>query len=215
MITVTAYNWVPKFAKGFVRDVRVRWALEEAGLPYQTRIIGHGENKQMPYLGQQPFGQVPVFEEDGFHMFESGAIGLHIAERSTVLLPEDGRGRARAISWVFAALNTIEPDIFAVQEIYLFHKGESWTKERLPQVEESLQKRLDYLADWLKGRDFLEDQFTIGDLIMASALRVIDFNEMVTGNTVLGPYVERCTSRPAFTRAMEAHLADLTGKSPF
>ncbi len=215
MITITAYNWVPDFARGQVRDLRVRWALEEAGLPYQIRFIAHGDNKKMPYLGVQPFGQVPVFEEDGFHIFESGAICLHIAERSEALLPSDANARARAISWTFAALNSVEPEISAVLDIYLFHKGEAWVAERLPQVEASLQRRLDFLAGWLDGKDWLEDQFTVGDLTMAAVLRSVTFNKMVSDHPVLGAYVERCTARPAFRRALNAHLADLKGPSPF
>src|SRR6266705_968783 len=132
MIKVSAFRWVPDFARGLVRDLRVRWALEEAGLPYEARLIGAGDQKSKAYLAMQPFGQVPVYEEDGLVLFESGAIVLHIAERSDVLMPSDPGRRARVTAWMFAALNTIEPRIQHLAELDLFHAGEEWAKLRRP-----------------------------------------------------------------------------------
>ncbi len=142
-ITVTAFKWVPPFAQGLVRDLRVRWALEEAGLPYEARLIGPEDQASDAYREEQPFGQVPVYEEDGLELFESGAIVLHIAETSDALMPSDAEGRARARTWLLAALNTIEPHIQQLVAIDLFHEGEPWTIERRPQVEAMLRKRLD------------------------------------------------------------------------
>src|SRR5687768_6395364 len=149
MITISAFRSVPPFAQGLVRDLRVRWALEEAGLPYQTRLIGFEDQATPAYRRRQPFGQVPVFEEDGLTLFESGAIVLHIGERSEALLPLDPAGRARARTWVFAALNSMEPSLNPIGEIDLFHADEDWAKARRPQAEEGALDRLGKLVDWL------------------------------------------------------------------
>jgi glutathione S-transferase len=156
MIRISAFKWVPPFAQGVVRDLRVRWALEEAGLPYEARLIDPEVQKSPDYRRQQPFGQVPVFEEDGLVLFETGSIVLHLGERSETLLPRDPAARARAITWVFAALNSVEIFVMQLADIDLFGAGEEWTKQRRPQVEQALRHRLTDVATWLGGRAYKE-----------------------------------------------------------
>ena len=207
MITISAFKWVPPFAQGLVRDHRVRWALEEAGLPYETRLIDQQTQNAPDYRYRQPLGQVPYFEEGGLVMFESGAILLHIAERSEVLLPKDPDKRARAISWLLAALNSIEIHVQQLAQIDLFYADEEWAKLRRPGVEKAVRKRLTDLAAWLEDREYLEDRFTVGDLMMTTVLRNLRHTDIVSGDPVLGPYVERCEARPAFKRALDAQMA--------
>src|SRR5215475_2076320 len=174
MITISAFQWVPEFARGQVRDLRARWALEEAGLPYKTRLLTQGDQDKSDYRALQPFGQVPIFEEDGFTLFESGAIVLHIAERSETLLPMDPEARARATQWLIAALNSIEPFIMDVARIDLFHKDQEWAKLRRPGAVEFAHRRLGALSRSLGDKDYLEgDRFTAGDLMMATVLRIM------------------------------------------
>lgn len=207
MITISAFEWVPDFAQGQVRDLRVRWALEEAGLPYRTRLLAQGDQNTPEYRALQPFGQVPIFEEDGFVLFESGAIVLHIGERSEALLPKDVQGRSRATQWVLAALNSIEPFIGNVVDIDLFHKGEEWGALRRPGAVQFAEWRLKCLAGNLGDRPYLDgDRFTAGDLIMATVLRIMP--ELTNKEPRLAAYVERCTARPAFKRALAAQLGD-------
>jgi glutathione S-transferase len=206
MIKLTTLRNVPPFAQGLVRDVRVRWALEEAGIPYETRLLDPGEHKSVEFTALQPFGQVPVVEEDGLMLFESGAIALHIARRSEKLLPMEANARARAVAWVFAALNSVEPRIQQLVEIDLFHAEAEWARLRRPEAEKGVVTQLEHLAAWLQGREWLEDDFTVGDLIMATVLRIPRHTELVTGHAVLGPYLQRCESRPAFGRAMADHM---------
>lgn len=164
MITITAFNWVPDFAQGQVRDLRVRWALEEAGIPYQTRLLNQGDQNKPDYRALQPFGQVPVFEDDGLVLFESGAIVQHIGERFEVLLPKDPAARARAIQWMFAALNSIEPFIMQIVLIDVFYKNEEWAKLRRPSALAFLQNRLKGLSNALGDKHYLDgDRFTAGD----------------------------------------------------
>src|SRR5580704_11152167 len=156
MITLTAFRWVPPFAQGLVRDFRVRWALEEAGIPYRERLIGSEDQATAANRALQPFGQVPAIETDELKLFESGAIVLHIAERSEALAPPDAKGRARTSAWMFAALNSVEPAVQNLAELDLFHADEVWAQARRPQALEAVQKRLGALEDWLGGRDHLE-----------------------------------------------------------
>lgn len=213
MMTVVAFSWVPDFAKGHVRDLRVRWALEEMGLPYEVRLIGMEEKARPDYRALQPFAQVPVLI-DGAPLFESGAILLRLAERSPQLLPEDETRRWRAISWLFAALNTIEIHVGALAEIDIFAKGQDWTVERRPQVVAILRQRLDELAAALGDKEHLDGAFTVGDLMMATVLRDLGSTTFVTDHPVLGPYLARCLARPAFERALAAQLADFEAKPP-
>jgi glutathione S-transferase len=161
MITISAFKWVPDFAQGQVRDLRVRWALEEAGLPYKTRLLEQGDQDKPDYRALQPFGQVPVLEEDGFVLFESGAIVLYIGERSEALLPKDVGAHARATQWLIAALNSIEPFVMNVALIDLFYANEEWAKLRRPAAVEFAQKRLSALSKSLGDKPYLDgDRFT-------------------------------------------------------
>lgn len=211
---LSAFAWVPDFARGQVRDLRVRWALEEAGRPYETDLLTPGP--QTPdYLAHQPFGQVPSFRDGEVDLFESGAIVLHIAERSPVLMPSDPAGRARTISWMFAALNTLEPPIQSLGELDFFHAGQDWAKARRPALVAWVEKRLGELAARLGDNPYLDsDRFTAGDLLMTTVLRIIDRTGLVQAEPRLAAYLERCTARPAFQKALAAQMADFTGEPP-
>jgi glutathione S-transferase len=207
MITISAFEWVPDFAQGQVRDLRARWALEEAGLPYRTRLLAQGDQDKPEYRALQPFGQVPIFEEDGFVLFETGAIVRYIGERSEALLPADPQARARATQWMFAALNSIEPFIMQVALIDLFYKDQEWAKLRRPGAVEFAHRRLGGLSKALGDKSYLDgDRFTAGDLMMASVLRIMP--ELTNEHANLAGFVERCTARPAFKRAHAAQLGD-------
>jgi glutathione S-transferase len=207
MITITAYNWVPDFAKGLVRDLRVRWALEEAGLPYQVKLITHEEKLTPAYRALQPFSQVPSYRDDEVMLFESGAIVLHVARASATLLPADEAGRARATAWVFAALNSVEPFIMGLVDVDIFSREAAWAKESRPHWEGMVKKRLSDLAERLSGRDWLEDRFTAGDLMMATVLRILRHTDLVRTDRTLAPYLARCEARPAFQKALTDQLA--------
>jgi len=214
-IVVTAFKWVPPFAKGLVRDLRVRWALEEAGLPYEQKLIGPEDQASAEYRALQPFGQVPVMmtEDDqggSLELFESGAIVLGIAERPEAgnsLLPADPCQRSRAITWLFAALNSIEPHVQNLAGIDLFYAGEEWAKLRRPGAEAMVQKRLSELAAALGDKDYLEDHFSIGDLMMTTVLRILRHTDLVDREPKLAAYLARCEARPAFQRALAAQMA--------
>lgn len=206
MIRITAFRSVPPFAQGLVRDLRVRWALEEAGLPYVARLIGPPDQKSAEYRSLQPFGQVPVLEEDGLVLFESGAIVLHVAERCEALLPRDTKGRARAITWLFCALNTVEPQVQQLATIDLFHPAEDWARQRRAGAEDAVRQRLAVLTARLRDREYLEDHFSAGDLMMATVLRILRHTTLVTGDPVLAAYLARCQARPAFQRALAAQM---------
>jgi glutathione S-transferase len=208
MITVSAFRWVPPFARGLVRDLRVRWALEEAGLPHQARLIGPEDQKSKDYRAIQPFGQVPAYEEEGLVLFESGAILLHIAERSDVLMPSDAKSRARTTAWIFAAINSVEPHIQNLTAIDLFHADQDWAKQRRPGALQLAQSRLAALSDWLGSRDYLEDRFTVADLLMTTVLRIPRHCDLVAQYPTLDAYRLRCEARPAFKRALDAQMAD-------
>ncbi len=209
MISVSAFRWVPEFAQGQVRDLRVRWALEEAGLPYRSRLLEQGEQDTPEYRDLQPFGQVPIFEEDGFVLFESGAIVLHIGERCERLLPVDPKARARATQWLIAALNSIEPFVLQLALIDLFYGNEEWARLRRPGVVQLVQRRLVALSSALGDKPYLDgDHFSAGDLLMTTVLRILHYTDLVSAEPRLVAYVERCTARPAFQRALEAQLAD-------
>jgi len=207
-IVVTAYRRVPPFARGFVRDLRVRWALEEAGLQYRTRLIGAADRASAEYLAWQPFGQVPAFEQDGLKLFESGAIVLHIAEQSAALMPADAAGRARVWAWSFAALNSVEPAVQQLAEIDLFHEDEAWAGQRRPQVEAAVRRRLDALAAWLGESEYLEGAYTAADLLMYDVLRNLGRTGLITQYPRLEAYCDRCGARPAFRKALHDQLAD-------
>ena len=213
-IRVSAFRWAPSFAQGVVRDLRVRWALEEAGLAYEARLIGPEDLTSESYLALQPFGQVPAYEEDGLQLFESGAIVLHVAQRSKDLMPVEAGARARVVAWMFAALNSVEPQIQRLAEIDFFHPDESWAKESRPVAVEGVRSRLSALAGWLDGRDYLEHRFTAGDLLMTTVLRILRHTDLVSERPVLEEYVRRCEVRPAFKKALEDQLAPFARHAP-
>jgi glutathione S-transferase len=206
MIKLSAFRWVPPFAQGLVRDVRVRWALEEAGIPYQEMLIGPEDQASAAYRALQPFGQVPAIDTGELKLFESGAIVLYIAERSEALAPADASGRARTRAWMFAALNSVEPPIDELAGLDLFHAGEAWARTRRPMAVAAVEKRLEVLEDWLDGRDYLEERFTAGDLLMTTVLRTLRHTDIVSRRPALKAYQERCEARPAFRKAMADHL---------
>lgn len=213
-VQITALSWVPDFARGQVRDLRVRWALEEAGIPYSVRKYHGAMPRPVDYLQEQPFDQVPSYSDGEVRMFESGAIVLHIGEKSEALLPADAQGRARAVTWLFAALNSVEPHVWQLALIDLFYAGEEWAKLRRPSLTEFVNKRLSRLADHLGDRDFLEDRFTAGDLLMTSVLRILDNSNVLDAHPTLAAYKARCEGRPAFGRALNAQLADFDAEPP-
>ena len=208
VITISAFKWVPPFARGQVRDLRVRWALEEAGLPYRTRLLGQGEKDTPEYRALQPFGQVPIFEEDGQVLFETGAIVLHIGRDCPTLLPAETGARSRATQWLIAALNSVEPHIMNVASIELFYADEEWAKLRHAGAREFAGRRIDAVAQALGDKPHLDgDHFTAGDLMMSTVLRIIPD---LVADPRLTAYVDRCTARPAFGRALDAQMADFS-----
>jgi glutathione S-transferase len=213
-ICITAFKWVPPFAQGLVRDLRVRWALEEAGLPYTEKLLGFGEQNLPAHRAVQPFGQVPVYEEDGLTLFESGSIVMHIAQKSPALLPADAAGRARTLTWMFAALNSVEPQVQNLIAIDLFFANEEWAKLRRPGAEKMALGRLGGVAASLENRDYLEDRFTAADLVMTTVLRLLRHTSIVKDMPVLAAYQARCEARPAFQRALAAQLAHFEKNEP-
>lgn len=213
-IRLTAFKWVPAFAQGLVRDLPVRWALEEAGLDYEENLLGVGEHKTAAHRAVQPFGQVPVYEEDGLTLFESAAIVMHVGQRCPILLPADPARRARTITWIFAAMSSVEPHLQNLTTLDLFFAGESWARSQRPDLEKMAQSRLDGLASALEDRDYLVDEFTGADLLMASVLRILRHTDLVSRMPVLAAYQARCEARPAFQRALAAQLAPFARYAP-
>ena len=206
MITVTAYSWVPPIVQGLVRDLRVRWALEEAALPYQVELIDL-RNKPDAYREWQPWSQVPAYEEDGLRLFESGAIVLHIAEKSPALAPADPKARERMICWLFAALNSVEPPLQELALLDFMHADKDWAKQRRPALVEWVQRRFQGLAEAMAGGDYLEGGFNAADLMMATVLRMAKGKGLLE-EAGLDAYLARCEARPAFQRALAAQMAD-------
>jgi glutathione S-transferase len=213
-IEITAYREVPEMARGRVKDMRVRWALEEIGLQYRTRLVGGvGGEKSPEHLADQPFGQVPVYKENGLTLFESGAILIHIGQKDERLLPRDPAARARAIGWAFAALNSIEPFMQTLFFMGFVADGKDWQDEAKDLVQPFAEMRLAQLSTALGDKDWLEDRFTIGDLLTIDVLRAGAPPEMIARHPNLVAYVERGTSRPAFKAALAAQLADFEVES--
>ena len=210
---ITAFDWVPPFAQGQVRDLRVRWALEEVGQPYDVLYLSQGEQKQAPHRGRQPFGQVPTYEDSDVLLFESGAIVHHIASTHVGLLPADPAARARAVEWMFAALNTVEPPIMDYAICSIFEADKPWSKPRLPAVKARIDERLKELSERLGDKAWLDGEtFTAGDLLMVAVLRIDD--AFLAAYPNLAAYVARGTERPAFRRALDAQMAGFTGEPP-
>lgn len=213
-ITITAFDWVPDFAKGQVRDLRVRWALEEVGEPYAVRFLAQGAQKQPPHRARQPFGQVPTYEEGDLTLFESGAIVWHIAERFPGLMPDGTAARAMQLEWVFAALNTIEPPISDHAIAILFEADKPWSAPRLPAVVARIDERLSEASERLGSHEWFGGSFGPGDLLMISVLRIVEGDGMLEAYPNLVAYVARGTAREAFRRALADQLAGFTGAPP-
>lgn len=206
-IVITAFERSPDGGKGLARDTRVRWALEEAGLPYEVRLVSFAAMKQPAHLALHPFGQIPTYEEGDLALFETGAIVLHIAEHNAGLLPPDATGRARALSWIFAALSTVEPPILELATAKLSEGDKPWTPQRLPLVQDRVRERLAQLADRLGAADWLDGRFSAGDLMMVSVLLRLRASGLLGEYPNLDAYVARGEARPAYVRAFAAQLA--------
>jgi glutathione S-transferase len=206
-IEITAFRWVPPFAAGLVRDLRIRWALEEIERPYRVRLLDAMHPRPHEYFAEQPFGQVPAYCDKDVQLFESGAILIHLGLQDERLLPAEIEPRMRSIAWLVAALNSVEPMIFELSTINLFAKGESWTEERKPQVIDNIRKRLTLLAEALGDREWFESRFSIGNLMMASVLRNLRRSGLVEEQPKLFAFVERCQERTALQRALADQLA--------
>ena len=211
--TITAFESSPDRGRGLARDMPVRWALEEVGQPYDVRLISFAEMKQPAHLALQPFGQIPTYEEGDLALFESGAIILHIAERHPGLLPGDANARARAIAWMFAAKSTVEPVIVEREVAVLFERDKSWTEERLPTIEGRIRDRLGHLSRRLGDSDWLDGEFSAGDLLMINVLRRPAGLPIMEEFANLTAYVARGEARPAFKRAFADQLAVFTSQA--
>jgi glutathione S-transferase len=213
-LTLTAFRWVPAFAQGLVRDLRVRWALEEAGRPYRVRLIGPEDQTSPAYRALQPFGQVPAIEDSGLRLFESGAIVLHIAEGSPTLLPTEPAARLRARTWMFAALSTVEPPILALNVLGMSAPRSDGVGSVRDEVSARVDARLDSVAAFLADRDYLEGGFSAADLLMTTVLRVLRDTDKVTSRPVLSAYQRRCEDRPAFAKALADQLQTFAQNEP-
>ena len=205
-IEITAYRWVPAFAQGFVRDLRPRWACEEADIPYRERLIDV-QNKPADFGEEQPWSQVPVMRDDDVCLFESGATLLHLAEKSEALLPSDPQSRATAISWLFGAFNTIEPLMFEFTNVTAFAQDEEWAKLRRPSLDEFIAKRLAPLEARLGRQEWLGGRFTVADIAMVAVLRSLDASRNLAQHPAIAAYIARGEARPAYQRAMADQLA--------
>jgi glutathione S-transferase len=211
-IAVWGFRWAPPFAQGLVRDLRVRWALEEAGLAYESRAISIEERNSDAYRRKHPFGMVPVFESGGDTVIESGAIVHRIAEGCEALMPA-GR-RSETLAWMFVALNTIEPPVQTLSVMDLQHHEEEWAKLRRPGAVDDVMVRLAALSEWIDGRDYLLDHFTAADILMTTVLRLIRHTDLVARLSVLDAYVNRCEARPAFQKALSDQITGYMRNAP-
>lgn len=211
--TITAFERSPDRGKGLARDMRVRWALEEVGQPYDVRLLSFKAMKQPAHLALHPFGQIPTYEEGDLALFESGAIVFHIAERHAGLLPDDANARARAITWMFAALSTVEPPIVDREIARLLEGDKSWSAQRMPLVEDRIRNRLGQLSLCFGDADWLDGEFSAGDLMMVSVLLRLKGSGMLDEYPNLSAYVARGEARPAYKRAFDAQLAVFTAAS--
>jgi glutathione S-transferase len=205
--TITAFERSPDRGKGLARDMRVRWALEEVGQPYEVRLLSFSAMKEPAHRALHPFGQIPTYEAGGLALFESGAIVFHIAERYAGLLPDDANARARAITWMFAALSTMEPPIVDRQIVTLVERDKPWYEQRLPAVEGRIRDRLGELSSRLGHSEWLDGAFSAGDLLMVEVLRRLSGSGILDEYPNLAAYVARGEARPAFKRAFDAQLA--------
>jgi glutathione S-transferase len=212
--TITAFERSPDGGMGLARDMRVRWALEEVGQPYEVRLVSFAEMKQPGYRALQPFGQIPAYIEGDLVLFESGAIIFHIAEHHAGLFPDDANARARAITWMFAALGTVEPPILELQTAVVLERDKAWSQERMPQVKDRIRERLVDLSTRLGDADWLDGAFSAGDLMMVHVLSRLRRSGILDEFANLAAYVARAEARPAFKRAFAAQLAVATGQAP-
>jgi glutathione S-transferase len=206
-IIITAFERSPDGGKGLARDTRVRWALEEVGQPYEVRPVSFLAMKEPAHLMLHPFGQIPTYEEGDFALFETGSIVLHIAERHAGLLPDDAHARPRAITWMFAAVNTVEPPILELTTARLLEGDKPWSKERVPLVEDRIRDRLRQLSARLGDAEWLDGAFSAGDLMMVSVLLRVKPSGLLDGYPNLAAYVARGEARPAYKRAFDAQRA--------
>jgi glutathione S-transferase len=206
-ITITAFERSPDGGKGLARDTRVRWALEEAGQPYEVRLVSFAAMKEPAHLALHPFGQIPTYEEGDLALFETGSIVLHIAECHAGLLPDDANARARAITWMFAAVNTVEPPILDLMTVKMIEGGKPWATERLPLVLDRIRDRLNQLSARLGDSEWLDGAFSAGDLMMVSVLLRLKPSGILNEFPNLAAYVARGEARPAYKRAFAAQLA--------
>lgn len=208
MINCYAFGAVPPFAQGLVRDLRVRWALEEAGIPYRITLVGGhaGETTLDAYRAIQPFGQIPAIQDGDLTLFESGAIVHYVAERSPVLLPAQQPARAHVMQWMFAALNTIEVAVMRLAELDLFYAGERWAAERRPAAVEAVQRRLAELASRASRHEYLVGAFSAADILMTTVLRILRHTQLLEEQPVLVAYKKRCEARPAFAKALAGQM---------
>src|SRR3984957_8062908 len=213
-ITITAFERSPDGGKGLARDTCVRWALEEVGQPYQVRLVSFQAMKEPAHLAVHPFGQIPTYEEGALTLFETGAIVFHIAERHAGLLPDDANARARAITWIFAALSTVEPAILELTIARIVEGDKPWSKDRLPLVKDRVRDRLEQLSARLGSADWLDGAFSAGALMMVSVLRRLRLSGILDEYPNLAAYVSRGEARPAYKRAFDAQLAVFTGQPP-
>ncbi|WP_108473050.1 glutathione S-transferase family protein [Rhodanobacter thiooxydans] len=211
---ITAFESSPDRGQGLARDMRVRWALEEVGQPYNVRLVSFKAMKEPAHRALHPFGQIPTYEEDGLALFESGAIVLHIAKQHAGLLPDEANARARAVMWMFAAINTVEPPILELQTAKFAEGDKPWTAERLPLIKQRIRHRLDELAVRLGDADWLDGAFSAGDLMMMHTLQRLKPSGLLGDYSNLAAYVARGEARPAYKRAFAAQLAVFTGKPP-
>ncbi|OWV88261.1 glutathione S-transferase [Rhizobium sp. N122] len=212
-ITITAFERSPDRGRGLARDMRVRWALEEVEQPYEVRLVSFKAMKEPAHLTLHPFGQIPTYEDGDLSLFESGAIVFHIAERHAGLLPADANARARAVTWMFAALNTVEPPIFERSLATILERDEPWYEQRLRALEDSIRKRLDSLSARLGDADWLDGAFSAGDLLMVTVLLRAQASGLLEEYPNLAAYVARGEARPAYKRAFAAQLAVFTAAS--
>ena len=213
-VTITAFERSPDRGRGLARDMRVRWALEEVGQPYDVRLLSFAAMKEPEHLRLHPFGQIPTYEEGDLALFESGAIVFHIAQRHSGLLPDDANARARAIAWMFAALNTVEPPIVERSAFTLLERNKAWYEERLPILDDRIRGRLDELSSRLGDSGWLDGEFSAGDLLMVTVLRRLESSGILDDYPTLSDYIARGEARPAYKRAFAAQLAVFTGNHP-
>jgi glutathione S-transferase len=213
-IAVWGFRWAPPFAQGIVRDLRVRWALHEAGIAYETKLIAVEERTSAVHRKRHPFGMVPVFESNGRQLIESGAIVYAIAKQSPALLPQDEAGQDQTLAWMFAALNTVDVPVQNLFDIDVLHRAETWAQLRRPAAVKAVEVRLSELADALGERDYLLGRFTAADILMVTVLRFLRHTELVASLPRLAAYVARCEARPAFREALGEQMAEYALNAP-